>query len=217
MSHSWSNQRYANIRYHRAKAYINNAVALALKDPLYCLDRSFEIGIQFKSGEESTAAKYLVHHRIQGAGMDAGLRQWAQSQKFTPWVAVAARIPTTKMTDTTDGSLFTVLPLPIKTSQPLKIHGMFSLTPDRARLHELGDSSTQNQNLAGWNSWLFEQPIPIAWTKLLARLTQLYPQQSAFETWPHLGDSSNGHLSICREKVFQIIDKVRKAWVEIIF
>lgn len=73
------------------------------------------------------------------------------------------------------GSLFTVLPLSIQTSQPVHIHGLFSVSPDRRRLYQSSDRSSQDQGPANWNSWLFDNSIPTAWTELLTYLAQLHP------------------------------------------
>jgi sacsin len=99
------------------------------------------------------------------------------------------------------------LPLPIATNQPVLIHGLFSISPDRARLYQLNDTSTQDQGPAKWNNWLLKGPVPLAWTRLLSNLASDYPNQPAFERWPQsLGDTRDP-LSSALEKVLGVIEK----------
>lgn len=104
------------------------------------------------------------------------------------------------------GSLFTVLPLPIATSQPIHIHGLFSLSPDRARLHQ-NERIIQDQDPAEWNKWLFELLIPQAWTKLLGYLAQIYALEPAFSRWPRTVDDSRDPLNNSVDNVLKIIQQ----------
>ncbi|KAE9364465.1 hypothetical protein N431DRAFT_474055 [Stipitochalara longipes BDJ] len=189
------------LRLHKSK--VNKAVNCALKDPTYIFDHSFEVGIEYRAIGESKKTLFAVHHRIQC--IKNTLRVWAEKQNLIPWVAVAARLPV-QASDTVNGSLFTVLPLPIATNQPVHIHGQFSLSPDRARLYQFSDKSAQDQDPAAWNTWLLEDPVPAAWTRLLSYLAGVYPEQSTFEKWPqNLYDAKNP-LSNALEKVLGIIE-----------
>jgi sacsin len=105
------------------------------------------------------------------------------------------------------GSLFTVLPLPILTRQPVHIHGLFAISPDRARLYQFNHGSTQDQTPARWNNQLFQTPIPVAWAKLLGYLAQLYPRQPAFGKWPQSIDDARDPLSNMTADLIEIIDK----------
>ena len=122
----------------------------------------------------------MIQHSIQCTSMDAELRAWAKEQQLIPWVAVAAQLPIPS-TDKCLGTLFTVLPLPLDTIQPIHMHALFSLSPDRARLHHLQDKSTQDTEPAEWNDWLFKDGIPVAWAKLLCALARVHPFQPTFE------------------------------------
>jgi sacsin len=103
------------------------------------------------------------------------------------------------------GSLFTVLPLPISTKQPVHVHGLFSLSPDRARLYQLKEDPIQDQADAKWNEWLLQNLVPRAWIELLSYLATLHPSQSTFDSWP----SNNPHdiLSGALAKVLEIAAK----------
>lgn len=106
-----------------------------------------------------------------------------------------------------NGSLFTVLPLPIATNQPVHIHGLFSISPDRARLYQFSDKSAQDQDPANWNKWLLQGIVPAAWTKLLSYLADLNPEQPTFEKWPQSLQDDRDPLNNTLEKVTGIIEK----------
>lgn len=105
------------------------------------------------------------------------------------------------------GSLFTVLPLSIGTAQPVLVHGLFSLSPDRSRLHQIDGISTQDTHPAEWNNWLLRDAIPMAWTKLLVHLAAMYPKQSVFDKWPRDLDLSRDHLGSAINKVLEVIQR----------
>jgi sacsin len=105
------------------------------------------------------------------------------------------------------GSLFTVLPLPIATNQPVHIHGLFSISPDRARLYQLDDISAQDRDPGEWNKLLFQKLVPVAWTKLLCCLADLDPGQPTFEKWPQPLNDTRDSLNNALENVITIIEK----------
>ncbi|TVY90160.1 Sacsin [Lachnellula willkommii] len=192
------------LRLHKLK--VNDAVKYALKDPNYSFNLSFQVSIKTKTATESKQSAFVVHHSINGGLMDRSLRDWAVAQNLLPWVAVAAPLPL-KSTQTVNGSLFTVLPLPIESGQPVHIHGMFSLSPDRARLHHLSDRGIQDQDPAKWNGFLFKHLVPIAWTHILNHLAVLHPDQPAFERWPRNIDGTRDHLNNALDDVLSVIEK----------
>jgi sacsin len=106
-----------------------------------------------------------------------------------------------------NGSLFTVLPLPIATNQPVHIHGLFSISPDRARLYQLDDKSAQDRDPGEWNKLLFQKLVPAAWTKLLCCLADLDPGQPSFEKWPQPINDTRDPLNNALENVVAIIEK----------
>ncbi|CZT50406.1 uncharacterized protein RSE6_11382 [Rhynchosporium secalis] len=109
--------------------------------------------------------------------------------------------------NSTQCSLFTVLPLPVRTTQPVHIHALFSLTPDRANLHRMHDQSAQNQDPAKWNEWLLREGASVGWVKLLSALAQLYPLQSAFDQWPRAVDNNRDPLSGAVDRIVAIIQQ----------
>ncbi|KAI9047124.1 hypothetical protein LZ554_008578 [Drepanopeziza brunnea f. sp. 'monogermtubi'] len=166
--------------------------------------------IEFSAVDNSLCIKTEVDDReavraIESGSMNAQLRGWATKQKFTPWVALATQLPI-QSKDKFDGSLFTVLQLPVTTAQPLHIHASFSLSPDRAGLRRCNDQSTQDKNPALWNEWLFQEAVPVTWVKLLSVLSQLLPLQPTFERWPLAGDGRDP-LSKAVDQVISIIQK----------
>jgi sacsin len=105
------------------------------------------------------------------------------------------------------GSLFTVLPLPILTSQPVHIHGLFSISPDRARLYQFSDRSAQDQIPARWNNCLLQESVPAAWARLLSYLAYLHPHQPAFGRWPQSTGDAQDPLSNATANLIGIINK----------
>jgi len=190
----------------RHKSKINSAVRSALTDPQYSFDHSFEAAMHYRTEDAIKNTAFIIHHSIQCGSMNKDMRAWTRAQNLIPWIAVAAQLPK-EPAEPINGSLFTVLPLPIATNQPIHIHGLFSLSPDRARLHQFNERSTQDQEPAVWNDWLLQGPIPIAWTKLLGYLACLHPNQSFFHTWPQSTDDTRDPFSNALENVIEVIEK----------
>ncbi|KAJ5050730.1 uncharacterized protein L3040_002603 [Drepanopeziza brunnea f. sp. 'multigermtubi'] len=194
------------VRAHKVK--IQDAVKEALNDPTFSFEHHFQMGIRHNTSEKPTkptTTRFLVQHSIETGSMNAQLRGWATKQKFTPWVALATQLPI-QSEDKFNGSLFTVLQLPVTTAQPLLIHASFSLSPDRAGLRRCNDQSTQDKNPALWNEWLFQEAVPVTWVKLLSVLSRLLPLQPTFERWPLAGDGRDP-LSKAVDQVISIIQK----------
>ena len=82
------------------------------------------------------------------------------------------------------GRLFSTLPLPILTGLPVHIHGRFSISADRSRLHGLDDKGVQDHRPKDWNKLLFDEMIPTAWAKLLGNICQNCPTENHFHLWP---------------------------------
>ncbi|MCJ1433205.1 hypothetical protein MMC27_002564 [Xylographa pallens] len=144
---------------------------------------AFDIHFQNRSGDFDSSASFSMHHVIEPNLPDKSLVKWAAMNKLHPWIGLAA-----PMMGTADvglsGDLFTVLRLHIPTKQPVHIHGMFSISPDRGKLHGPSDASVQDQRPNKWNATLFEQLVPQAWTKLLERIVEKHPERTAFQFWP---------------------------------
>jgi sacsin len=194
----------------RHKSKVNDAVKEALVSPDFSFEHSFEVAMEHKAKGESKKTIFILHHSIQCGLMDETLRAWAKGQKYIPWVAIAAQVSVSqnsKASGMAKGSFFTVLPLPIATNQPVHIHGLFSISPDRARLYQLDDKSAQDRDPGKWNTFLFQSLIPAAWTKLLCSLADHYPGQPFFEKWPQTLDDTRDPLNNALENVVAIIGK----------
>lgn len=72
----------------------------------------------------------------------------------------------------------------IPTKQPVHIHGIFSISSDRSKLHGPSDASVQDQRPNQWNATLFEKIVPQAWAKLLERIAKNNPERPTFYLWP---------------------------------
>lgn len=202
---------------------VKTAVGRAFKTPGFKFDYSFRTGIRVQSAGTITTTEYLVQHSINGAAIPGHLRDWARKQYLVPWVALAAQIPVChycthphfrsfRLTrsqiegnEIAAGKLFTVLPLPMSSHQPVHLHALFSLSPDRARLHDSDDKSNQDQYPGKWNAWLFHDAVPYAWSQLLCSLSLSYPMQSAFKKWPWLLESGTGSLKVSTDQMIRVI------------
>jgi sacsin len=173
-----------------------------LNDPEYSFDYAFDTDIEYRSAGQIERSSFAIHHSIVPVSMNCDLREWAERQKLIPWVAVAVAKEDTE----TQGSLFSVLPLPIPTHQPVHVHGLFSISPDRGKLYQ-SDKRNQDQTPARWNDWLMQGPVPAAWVKLLIYLTRSSPRYASFQRWPQIIHAALGPLGDIAENLFRIIDK----------
>ncbi|KAM3067186.1 hypothetical protein ACMFMG_005445 [Clarireedia jacksonii] len=201
------------------KSKVNNAIISSLKDSSHTFDSSFEITTmtRYHKRGESTQARFMVHHTVQGQAMSKEMADWSRAHKMVPWVAVAVRLPevipsqvsldnaSTAIRNSLKGSLFTVMPLHIPVNQPALIHAIFSISPDRARIYESTDSTVQDHLPAGWNKWLFDHPIPHAWTELLCYMVHTFPKYATYDHWPYGAATSNNISSGVLAKVLGLI------------
>jgi sacsin len=97
------------------------------------------------------------------------------------------------------------MPLPISIDQPVLIHAIFSISPDRARLYESQDRSTQDHFPAEWNKWLFNHPIPHAWIELLRQMVRTFPEYATYDHWPNGTADGNAISSGVLAKVLGLI------------
>ena len=77
----------------RHKSKVNDAVKEAFVSPGYSFEYSFEVAMEYEANGETKKTMFLLHHSIECDLMDDTLRAWANSQKYIPWVAVAAQLP----------------------------------------------------------------------------------------------------------------------------
>ena len=161
------------------KDKINEAVRRSLQDPNYIYEDSFIVVIRYTHGEESLISTFVVSHTIRNPS-STDLRSWSTKHRMASWVAVA--IPLDSNTSV-EGRLFSCLPLPVPTIQMAYLHGLFPLSPDRARLHRKGDTSSHHADPGLWNEWLCEGLVPQAWSKLLIFLAERKTPSERFDTW----------------------------------
>lgn len=105
------------------------------------------------------------------------LDTWARDLKLYPWVAIAAPLARSSPDGAFSGRLFSTLILPIPTEQPVHMHGLFAIAPDRARLgfEELA---------VKWNQYMFKDRISAAWSELLVHRSPLSCKAEGFGLWP---------------------------------
>ncbi|KAH9939666.1 uncharacterized protein BXZ73DRAFT_43603 [Epithele typhae] len=87
-------------------------------------------------------------------------------EKLRPDVALAFNATTSSI----EGRLFTFLPLPLRTSFPCHIHGIFSLTDSRQNLRNPSETilaGTADELAVAWNRLLFNTFVPRAWLAFL--------------------------------------------------
>lgn len=178
-----------------------------MNNPEFSFEYSFETEIEYRSAGQIVRSSFALHHSIVPVSTNNGLREWAERQKLVPWVAVAAQKEDTAKTQ---GSLFSVLPLPIPTYQPVHVHGLFSISPDRSKLYH-SDRRNQDQTPARWNEWLVQGPVPAAWVKLLGYLARFSSRHTAFQLWPQSIRAVPGPLGDIAENLIRIIDEERLA------
>ena len=96
-------------------------------------------------------------------------------------------------------------------NQPVFIHSLFSLSPDRASFY------SQDESAAKWNEYLVRVPITIAWSNLLLHMASICPNQSTFEWFPRFVESPNDPLMNPLKNVLSTIvkDSLPLWWTEI--
>ncbi|TGO23441.1 hypothetical protein BPAE_0132g00110 [Botrytis paeoniae] len=186
------------------KNMVNDAIINFLNDTSYTFNHTFELATQYTSCGETTKTSFMVNHNISGQSMSQELLEWSESQKFAPWVAIAITLSGGSEASRT-GSLFTVMPLQIQINQPALIHGLFSISPDRKKLYNSQDSSSQDELPAKWNEWLFNESISNAWVKLLCHLASSSSAKSSWEHWPNKVTDTNCFSKNVLAKVLSLI------------
>ena len=169
-------------------------------DPKF--DCSFDAVFKHKSRNRTETVKFAIHHQIHLHLEDESLQNWMKKHRITPWVAVAAPLQSSGF----EGTLFAVLPLPIPNAQAVHIHGLFSISPDRARLN-VKDVNISDQSPALWNQYLFEHPIPQAWSKLLGYIASNHLPTSTFAWWPV---SSQDQRDPLKDSLSLVIDRIQQ-------
>lgn len=150
------------------------------------VSKMFEVNIQYSDPGGTRTDDYLVHHTMTRSCGNEELDRWARELKLYPWVAIAAPLARSSSDEPFSGRLFSTLILPIPTRQPVHMHGLFAIAPDRARLG-FEDLAVK------WNEYMFENRISTAWTELLAHRSSLSWKAEAFGLWPRV-DLSHSDL-----------------------
>lgn len=161
------------------RLYAPNPTETALVD----VSKIFEVNIQYSDPESTGTDKYLVHHTMTRSCGNEELDRWARELKLYPWVAIAAPLA---RSSPDGGRLFSTLILPIPTKQPVHMHGLFAIAPDRARLG-FEDLAVK------WNEYMFKNRISAAWTGLLVHRSTLSWKAEGFGLWPR-ADLSHSDL-----------------------
>ena len=165
------------------RLYAPNPTETALVD----VSKMFEVKIQYSGDHEVIRTdNYLVHHTMTRSCGNEELDTWARDLKLYPWVAIAAPLARSSPDGAFSGRLFSTLILPIPTKQPVHMHGLFAIAPDRARLG-FEDLAVK------WNEYMFKNRISAAWTKLLVHRSPLSWKTEGFGLWPH-ADLSHSDL-----------------------
>ena len=150
------------------------------------LSKIFEMRIEIstKQSPNPRLFRYIVQHTMMKSSGDKALDIWARERKLYPWVAIAAPLQDGFANHSFCGRLFSTLRLPIRTNQPVHIHGLFSITPDRGRLSSSGQSPGYEDLATNWNTFMFGQCVSTAWANLLTYRRPLSPREEMSVLWP---------------------------------
>ena len=150
------------------------------------LSKTFETRIEFSTKQHPNPRffRYIVQHTMRTSSGDKDLDIWARERKLYPWVAIAAPLKDGSAGDPFYGRLFSTLRLPVRTNQPVHIHGLFSITPDRGRLSSSGQSPGYEDLATKWNTFMFDRCVSTAWASLLAYRSGVSWREEMFALWP---------------------------------
>ena len=150
------------------------------------LSKTFETRIEFSTKQHPNPRlfRYIVQHTMMISSGDKDLDIWARERKLYPWVAIAAPLKDDSPGDPFYGRLFSTLRLPVRTNQPVHMHGLFSITPDRGRLSSSGQSPGYEDLATKWNTFMFGKCVSTAWASLLAYRSGVSWREEMFALWP---------------------------------
>jgi len=150
------------------------------------VSRTFQVDIRFTEIALDTTFSYLIHHLMKRSSGNTDLDTWARGTKLFSWVTIAAPISGTSSSNPFRGRLFSILRLPIETCQPVHIHGLFSITPDRGRLSSSGQTPGYEDMETKWNDHMFENCVAEAWASLLVTRSVDSWKAEGFALWPRI-------------------------------
>ena len=139
------------------------------------VSRIFQTSITHVDGSGASTDEYVISHLMKPSSNHLDLDAWGRGLKLLPWVAVAA--PLRVQGVPFQGKLFSTLSLHLRTLQPVHIHGLFAIGPDRARL---GFDDLEVR----WNRYMFEVCVTDAWSRLLEFRKSKSPTAERFSFWP---------------------------------
>lgn len=150
------------------------------------VSRTFQVDIRFTESALDTTFSYLIHHLMKRSSGYPDLDAWARGKKLFSWVAIAAPISGIGSSDPFRGRLYSTLRLPIETGQPVHIHGLFSITPDRGRLSSSGQTPGYEDMETKWNDHMFGTCVAQAWASLLVTRNKDSWKAEGFTLWPRI-------------------------------
>ncbi len=104
-------------------------------------------------------------------------------RKVLPWAGVAIKIDKNKTPLKLNNSKFyTFLPLPIRSSCPVHIHGWFDLNPKRTEITHEGEGKDK-EILIKWNQLLFQEGVGVAWAYLIDFIKKDCKPQTYYPLW----------------------------------
>ena len=162
-----------------------------LGEDIGTMSKAFQLDIRFHESDVDTTTtySYFVQHLMRISSGDADLDLWARGKKLFSWVAIAAPLAHAKSLDPFQGRLFSILRLPIETNQPVHIHGLFSITPDRGRLSSAGQTPGYEDMETKWNEYMFKVCVADAWANLLVSRSARSWTEEGFGHWPRVETS----------------------------
>ena len=157
-----------------------------MSPPTRDLSKTFVMRIECSTKETPNPrlSRYIVQHTMMMTSGNEELDVWARERKLYPWVALAAPLKDDSAGEFFDGRLFSTLRLPVRTNQPIHIHGLFSITPDRGRLSSSGQSPGYEDLATKWNTFMFGKCVATAWASLLAHRSPFSWREEMFALWP---------------------------------
>ncbi|PGH11511.1 hypothetical protein AJ80_07077 [Polytolypa hystricis UAMH7299] len=166
----------------------------------------FEVDIQHAvNDEEPQVTRYAVQHQFSNPPPDDTLVTWAARNKLFPWVAVAASVSSFSNSRRGPKPLFSTLRLRQMVEQPVYLHGLWAITPDR-------DHLAFSPEAERWNNFMFEKVVT-AWLRILSSRAKSSPAEEKFSLWPgHINSATDPTSSIHDILVDQAIQQGLPIW-----
>jgi sacsin len=158
------------------------------------IDVGFEVEIRHTNAENETKlCRYAVHHELRPSNADIPGSGWAAQDKLFPWVAVAAPLSLASNLHSPK-PIFSTLRIRQCIDQPVYLHGLWAITPDR-------DHLTSSSQADEWNNYLFGELAVSAWLKLLQSRSNLSATTELFAFWPRQVTSKSDPTHIIHNRL----------------